>query len=153
MSEEKLKQKHRIFEALLHKKQERFDQLSNFQEDNLESINDADLDNNSMMENQTEQMLRETRVENESLDHLKEEINRLEDYESFQQNDQVGPSTVVKTNIANIVVAVPQRTFEVDGEKYNGVSTESPIYQALEGKSAGDKVDFNGQQLEIKDVL
>lgn len=153
MSEEKLKQKHKIFEVLLHKKQERFKELSNFQDDQLESINDADLDNNSIMENQTEQMLRETRVENESLDHLKQEINYLEDYQSFKENDKVGPSTIVKTDMANLVISVPQRTFEVDGEKFNGVSTKSPIYEALEGRTAGDKVDFNGQNIEIKEVI
>lgn len=153
MSEEKLKQKHKIFEVLLHKKQERFKELSNFQDDQLESINDADLDNNSIMENQTEQMLRETRVENESLDHLKQEINYLEDYQSFKENDKVGPSTIVKTDMANLVISVPQRTFEVNGEKFNGVSTKSPIYEALEGRTAGDKVDFNGQNIEIKEVI
>lgn len=153
MSEEKLKQKHKIFEVLLHKKQERFKELSNFQDDQLESINDADLDNNSIMENQTEQMLRETRVENESLDHLKQEINYLEDFQSFKENDKVGPSTIVKTDMANLVISVPQRTFEVDGEKFNGVSTKSPIYEALEGRTAGDKVDFNGQNIEIKEVI
>lgn len=153
MTEDRLKRKYRVFEALLDKKKKRFDQLSEFQDDQLESINDADMDQNSIVENQTEEMLREVRTENETLDHLKEEINKLEDYKSFREKEIVGPGTVVITDKFNLVVSVPQRTFEVDGKKYNGISTESPIYQVLVGKTSGEKVDFNGQSIEINEVI
>lgn len=153
MTEDKLKQKYKVFETLLETKKKRFDQLSNFQRDQVESINEADLDNNSIAENQTEQMLREARVENESLDHLKEEINYLEDYHSFGNKDEVGPSTLVKTSLANLVVSVPAKPFKVDGEEYYGVSTESPVYEALEGRKPGDTVEFNGQNVEIREVI
>lgn len=153
MNEDKLRQKHKVFESLLARKKARFEELSNFQQDQVESINEADMDKSSIIENQTEAMLREARVENESLDHLKEEINYLEDYQSFAEKKEVGPTTVIKTNELNLVVAVAQRTFEVGGKKYNGISVESPIYEALKGKSAGDTVEFNGQKLEIKEVI
>jgi len=153
MTEERLKRKYKVFETLLDIKKKRFARLSDFQEDQLESINDADMDQNSIVENQTEEMIREVRNENETLDHLKQEINKLEDYKSFRDKEEVGPGTVVLTDKINLVVSVPQRTFEVDGNKYTGVSTSSPIYQALEGKSAGEKVDFNGQTFEVTEVL
>ncbi len=153
MTKDRLKEKHQVFEALLQQKKQRFEQMSNFQEEHLQSINEGDLDQNSIVENQTEEMLREVRTENESLDTLKEQINKLEDYKSYQDKDKVGPITVVKTDLLNLVVAVPQRTFEVNGEKYNGVSTDSPIYQALEGKAAGDSVEFNGKNIKVKEVI
>lgn len=153
MTEDRLKRKYKVFEALLDVKKKRFDKLSSFQEDHLESINDADMDQNSIVENQTEEMIREVRNENESLDHLKEEINTLEDYKSFSDKEAVGPGTIVMTNKLNLVISVPQRTFEADGDKYTGVSTKSPIYEALAGKTAGDKVDFNGQTFEVKEVI
>ena len=153
MTDHRLKTKHKIFERLLKVKIKRFNEISDFQQDHVESINDADLDNNSIVENQTEQMMREARVENESLDHLKEEINYLEDYQSFKDKDVIGPSTVVKTNIGNFIVSVPATSFEVEGEKFTGISTKSPMYGAIEGKSEGDKVEFNGQDIEIREVI
>ncbi len=153
MNEDKLRTKYKVFETLLERKKSRFNELSRFQRDQVNSINEADMDQDSIMEDQTEAMLREARVENESLDNLKEEINYLEDYKSFGEKNEVGPSTLVKTSLLNLVVSVPQRTFEVGGEKYNGISTKSPVYEALEGKKAGEKVEFNGQKIEIKEVV
>ncbi|MDZ7846603.1 MAG: hypothetical protein U5L96_07460 [Owenweeksia sp.] len=59
-----------MFEALLKLKKKQFEELNEFQQDHMDSINEADLDQSSTVENQTEQMMRETRMENESLDHF-----------------------------------------------------------------------------------
>lgn len=149
MSEDKLKEKYKVFEALLAKKKEEFEKISNYQQEQLESINEADLDKSELIESQTENMMREMRTESQTLDHLKKEINHLEDYKSFQQKDEVGPSTLVKTSMGNFLVAVPEHLFEVNGEKYTSVSAKTPIYEALEGKKEGDTVQFNGQEVKI----
>lgn len=153
MNEDKLQEKYKVFEQLLKRKKSRFEELSNFQQEQVESINEADMDQDSIMENQTEAMLREARIENESLDHLKEEINYLEDFKSFRAREEVGPSTLVKTSMGNFVVAVPEHLLEVDGQKFTGISTKSPLYEALEGKREGDTIQFNGQQVKINMVV
>lgn len=153
MNEDKLQKKYKVFEHLLRRKKALFEDLSNFQQEQVESINEADMDQDSIMENQTESMLREIRVENASLDHLKEEVNYLEDFKSFQVREEVGPSTLVKTSMGNFIVAVPEHLLEVDGEKFTGISTKSPLYEALEGKREGDTIRFNGQQVEINMVV
>lgn len=152
MNEELLKEKQRVFEALLQRKKEELSKISKYQQDQLESINEADLDQSEMIENQRENMMREMRTESESLDHLKQEVNYLEDYRSFRERNEIGPSTLVKTNIGNFVVAVPEQLFEVEGNEYTGISTKSPLYGALERKKEGDKVSFNDQEIEIKVV-
>ncbi|WP_417610419.1 hypothetical protein [Owenweeksia hongkongensis] len=153
MSADKLKLKHAVFEALLSQKKAEFEKISKYQQDQLESINEADLDKSEMIESQTENMMREMRTESQSLDHLKEEVNFLEDYKSFKNREKVGPSCIVKTNIGNFVVAVPEHEFTVEGEKFTGISTKSPIYEALEGKTEGDSISFNGQEIKISQVV
>lgn len=147
------KEKQEIFHALLEKKRQQHADLSGFQEDQLESVNKADLDQSSMVENQRETMMRETRIENKSLDHLQREIEYLLGFEAYHEQEEVAPATVVKTNIGNFLVAVPEPEFEAGGEKFAGISTRSPIYQAMEGKKSGDKFDFNGNTIEIKEVF
>lgn len=153
MSEDKLKEKYKVFGALLKKKQEEYDRIQEYQRGELKSINEADLDRSEMIESQTENMMREMRTESETLDHLKEEINYLEDFKSYRERDKIGPATLVKTNIGNFLVSVPEPLFESNGEKFSGITVKSPIYEALEGKKEGDKVHFNGRDIEIKMVV
>lgn len=153
MKEDKLQYKHRVFAALLARKHQRFEEISDFQQEQVDSINRADLDESGMVENQTEQMLREARVENESLDHLKEEINRLEDYKAFQLKEKVGTGCVVHSSLGNFVVSVPAHPFEVDNRKYYGISVKSPVYKALEGHGAGEEVVFDQKKIVIEEVL
>ncbi len=153
MNEEKLKEKHKVFKALLDRKQEEFSKISKYQQEQLNSINNADLDQSEMIENQRENMMREMRTESQSLDHLKEEINYLEDFQSFTARTEVGPSTLVKTSIGNFVVSVPEHLFEVDGTEYTGITTKSPAYEAMEGSKEGDNLKFNGQEVKIDFVV
>lgn len=152
MKEEKLETKREVFKTLLEIKKKQYNEIKKFQEEQLSSINDADLDRSEMIESQTENMMREMRVESASLDHLKEEINYLEDYNSFMDRDTVGPSTIVKTTKANYVVSVAEKSFTVQGDEYYGISTKSPVYQALKDKKEGDEVEFNGDTLKITTV-
>ncbi|MDZ7846602.1 MAG: hypothetical protein U5L96_07455 [Owenweeksia sp.] len=83
----------------------------------------------------------------------REEVDYLEEYESYMDKETIGSSTVVKTNIGNFVVSVPLQVFTVEGETYMGVSTDSPIYEELEGHKEGDELEFNGQQIRIQRVI
>lgn len=148
-----LKWKKAVFDALLENKQKQFEEARDYQRSQLKSINEADLDQSEMLENQTENMMQEMRVESESLDHLEEEINTIKANRSLDAHTEIGPSTVVKTNIGNFVVCVPMKSFKVNGEEYRGISTQTPIYNALQGKGAGEKVNFNDQDIAVKEVI
>ena len=45
------------------------------------------------------------------------------------------------------------RGFEVDGEKYIGISTHSPIFQAMSGKSKGDTFSLKQKKYMITDIF
>ncbi|MBE1282048.1 MAG: hypothetical protein GJ676_01935 [Rhodobacteraceae bacterium] len=71
----------------------------------------------------------------------------------FALTDTVEPGAVVSFNGRNFVVAVSTTRFEVQGETYMGISTQSPIYRAMAGLQAGDLFSHNGKEFEIEDVL
>ena len=62
--------------------------------------------------------------------------------------------TPVKVDAASktVTLTVPARsvtTFEVDGVSYEGISTDSPIYPAIEGLRAGDSFTFRDASQSI----
>jgi hypothetical protein len=50
------------------------------------------------------------------------------------------------------VVGVATQAFECDGLIYMGISTDAPIYEALEGAVAGDTVEYQGRKLKVQNV-
>lgn len=50
------------------------------------------------------------------------------------------------------VVGVATQTFVCDGQTYMGISSEAPIYRALEGAIAGDNVEFLGRDWRIQAI-
>ena len=71
----------------------------------------------------------------------------------FAPTDIVEPGAVVAFGGRNFVVAVSTDRFEVEGETYMGISTQSPIFKAMEGLSAGDSFTFNGRDVTLDTVF
>ncbi|MFC3117592.1 hypothetical protein ACFOHS_01970 [Jhaorihella thermophila] len=63
------------------------------------------------------------------------------------------PGAAVILDGLNFVVAVSTEKFDVDGRAFMGISTQSPIYKAMEGLGAGDTFTHAGKEYEIQDVL
>ena len=71
----------------------------------------------------------------------------------FSLTDTVRPGAVVCFSDRNFIVAISTSKFEVEGRTYMGISTQSPIFKAMDGLGAGDSFSHNGQEFEIQDVL
>jgi hypothetical protein len=71
----------------------------------------------------------------------------------FSLTDTVRPGAVVSFNGKHFVVIVSTSKFDCDGTTYMGISTQSPIYKAMEGLQAGDTFSFNGQEMTLDDVM
>ncbi len=71
----------------------------------------------------------------------------------FGLTDTVRPGAAVKLNDRRFVVCVSTVRFDVDGETYMGISTQSPIYLAMAGMQKGDVFTHNGTEFEIEEVL
>ncbi len=71
----------------------------------------------------------------------------------FSLKDRVEPGAAVILDGLSFVVAVSTEKFDVDGRTFMGISTQSPIYKAMEGLGAGDTFVHAGKEYEIQDVL
>jgi len=71
----------------------------------------------------------------------------------FTLTDRVGPGAIVHFNERHFIVCVSTARFEVEGVTYMGISTGSPIYQAMAGLKAGDSFTLNDRVFDIQDVL
>lgn len=71
----------------------------------------------------------------------------------FSLTDTVRPGAVVSFNDKHFVVIVSTSKFDCEGETYMGISTQSPIYKAMEGLKAGESFTFNGREITLDEVL
>ena len=71
----------------------------------------------------------------------------------FALTDTVRPGAVVVFNGRHFVVSVSTTRFDCEGQTYMGISTQSPVYKAIDGLQAGDSFTLNGRQFELDDVF
>ncbi|MGV6848756.1 MAG: hypothetical protein ACWA5A_10290 [Marinibacterium sp.] len=71
----------------------------------------------------------------------------------FGLTDTVRPGAVVVFNNRHFVVSVSTARFDCEGTTYMGISTQSPVYKAIEGLSKGDVFTLNGREIELQDVF
>jgi len=67
--------------------------------------------------------------------------------------DEITEGNVVFTDKVNFVIGLAFKDFEWENKKFVGISTDAPIFEALVGKREGDKVDFNGINYTIEEIL
>lgn len=68
-------------------------------------------------------------------------------------HNTVQPGAVVITDRENFFVSASIEDFDVDGVHFFGLSTESPLYIAMEGKKKGDRFGYNYSEYQITDVF
>jgi hypothetical protein len=68
-------------------------------------------------------------------------------------HDQVSLGSVVVTDKMIFFVSASIEQFEVDGIELFGLSTETPLYQAMKGKKKGDKFSYKDQHYTIVDLF
>jgi hypothetical protein len=67
--------------------------------------------------------------------------------------DTVQFGAVVITDKQNIFVSTGMGKFESGGVSYYGISSQAPIFRAMENARAGSSFEINGRRFEIKDVF
>lgn len=70
----------------------------------------------------------------------------------FRSRDSVQPGAVVRVNGRYFVVAVPTRLFHVDGVEVLGISTDSPLFAAMEGLRSGENFEFRGNSFVVEQI-
>lgn len=68
-------------------------------------------------------------------------------------HDKAVLGSVVVTKSDTFFICASIEGFEVDGEKYVGISTHSPVFQAMSGKSKGDTFSLKRKKYTITDIF
>lgn len=68
------------------------------------------------------------------------------------EKEIIGPGTLIQTDQAYFLVALGYGMVKMDGQNVFCISTAAPIYGQLQGKKAGDHVEFNGKKQQILKV-
>ena len=70
----------------------------------------------------------------------------------FGPKSTVAPGAALQVGGQWFVVAVATRPFQADGVSVMGISSDSPLYQAAQGKSAGESAQWAGHRHRIDHV-
>ncbi len=69
------------------------------------------------------------------------------------ENDAVGFGSIVKTDQRTFFVSTGIEDFVVNGQTITGISVQSPIYHAMQGKRPGEKFTQSGISYTIREIL
>ncbi|MFF0269007.1 hypothetical protein [Kribbella sp. NPDC004536] len=70
----------------------------------------------------------------------------------FGPADEVRPGAIVVLDDNHYVVGVISSPFESDGVTYEGMTTDSPLYDAIKGLHAGDTFTFDATDHRITSI-
>lgn len=70
-----------------------------------------------------------------------------------RKDEKITFGSAVKTSAANYFVAIPAGELDLDGEKFYAVGASSPIAQVLSGKAPGEKIQFNGREILVQEII
>ncbi len=78
---------------------------------------------------------------------------KLETLKSIATLDKVGSGSLVFTNKSTYYLAIGIGKVLLENDTYLVVSPSAPIGKLLVGKSVGDSITFNGNRIEILDIV
>lgn len=129
--------------------------LASARENYRDYVANALLDRSESIENDEQAQAEVASDFAEALDDtLHDSADKLEKLQriDFGPRSRVGEGAVVTLSGRHFVVAVSTRRFTCHGVEYMGISTDAPIYAAIEGAHAGETVEFNGRKLVVEAV-
>lgn len=81
-----------------------------------------------------------------------DKIARLQEID-FGPRTAVEEGAIVRVAGRQFVIGVATDRFSCDGHELMGISTQAPLYAAIEGKHAGEAGRFNGREIRIEAVI
>lgn len=99
------------------------------------------------------QLLRKRDLYAEQYEKALKEYRHLEVLNPETENNLVEVNTLVITNKQRLYVSIGLGKIELPEGDFFVVSPLAPIFQALRGKRKGESINFNGQKIEVKEVI
>lgn len=143
-------EKSKIIAHLLEQKEASYRNMMKSQQADMEEAEETNDASESLFEGgKVDQSLHRVEARASAVTALKEEIDLLNGLDSIAPNDNIQLGDVIYTDRGVFFVAVPEEAFTIDGVTLRGISTASPLFRALAGKSDGDVVEVNGSEFTL----
>jgi len=90
---------------------------------------------------------------------IKVQINRAERGLEMLASLNISPKkrvttgAIIETDSLHFFIGYPTMPFEMEGKRFVGISTGSPIYALMNGKRAGDTFQYSGTTYQIKQIF
>ncbi|HEU5290441.1 MAG TPA: hypothetical protein VFU05_07365 [Cyclobacteriaceae bacterium] len=152
---ERRTQKNALLETSIQKQQSLIADLTGRIKDLLHKEglgNEDEFDNN--VRSQEAQEAREIDSLNKELQFAKEELDTLRYLGNFRETIHciAEPGAVVETDRSTFFISVSTEQLKVNGKTIIGISTGSPLYQAMKGKQSGQKFHCKGIDYKVVNI-
>lgn len=148
-----LDHKREVVQRVIDQKSRQYAAFEKAQKEKLESSNRSTADKNDLVESPREQMMDEIQMRSNVLDQMRTDLDILHTLPMESSHSEIGMGTLVRTNRGDFLVAVADSPSRAESNLPTGVSTESPIFKAMEGKTIGDQFDLRDRTYEIEDLV
>jgi len=89
----------------------------------------------------------------QQIEQVQRDIALLEGIDPAERHQAVRFGSLVRTDQRDLLVSTGIEQFEADGRSYLGLSPRAPLFQVLNGKRKGDRVEFNHVTYRIEEVI
>ena len=138
--------KKQIILELIRLKQEQLHGLMLEQKERLESANQEDIDKGDPIESPKQQMMAEVELHASRLDQISADLKALQRIDLTTVHSQVSYGSLISSNKGLILVGIASLPFSFEDKKLLGISTESPLFQKMEG--LGEYTEFHLGKIE-----
>lgn len=145
--------KKKIWEACLQKQQSLAVMAKEAMTQAQEAANEERGSMEEKFESFREQLIRDRDMYARKLaDHMAglDALRQIDIGKTFQK---VQPGAVVVTDKQQFFISISLGEIKVEGDTFFAISTQSPLYQEIDGKGAGETFEFRGVKNNIQKVF
>ncbi|MCP9236839.1 hypothetical protein [Lewinella sp. JB7] len=151
LTKEQTETKKAVAAQLLTIKENSYQNMMSMQSADLREAEDTNENEQNMFEDgKVDQSINRVEARASVVEALQHDINVLSNLDEIEPTEEIQLGDIIETDRGNFFVGAASDEFEVNGKKYRGISTDSPLYLALRGKHNGDAVEVNGTSFTLK---
>jgi hypothetical protein len=98
------------------------------------------------------QVLAEVNLLTDEVEFATHELMEMKKIDPDLAHGKVEYGSMVRTDWKSFFVSAGLEEFKADGERYFGISINSPVYQSMKGKKAGDSFTCRGTKYVIEAI-
>ncbi len=144
--------KKKVIAEFIRLKEEKLLQLQSAQREQLKDANEDDTETRDI-ESTREQILDEIGQQSDSIDALTKELEVLNGIVTSEVHDHIQLGSLVHTNAGYFLIATAQNQFTLDGKKFVGLSTQSPLFKKMEGLKNKAEFHFTTSEYIIQEIF